>query len=98
MSSNTLAIVYRIYPGISKNPAIFPNNKFKLSEIALKSLICALSGVNYRFFALMDSCPPEYEELFKRLVPKERLEIHACQDRSNLATFMKQMNLLLRQD
>ena len=30
-----LAIAYRIYPGISKSPAFFPTDKFKLSEMCL---------------------------------------------------------------
>ena len=32
-----LTVAYRIYPKISRSPAIYRNDKFKLSEFCLKS-------------------------------------------------------------
>ncbi len=32
-----LTVAYRIYPKISRSPAVFSDNKYKLSQLCLKS-------------------------------------------------------------
>src|ERR1700683_3904958 len=80
-----LAIAYRIYPGISKSPAFFPTDKFKLSEMCLWSFKKALGGLRVKIWALLDGCPPEYETLFRETFQSDDLEILWLDKIGNLA-------------
>ena len=92
-----LAIAYRIYPGVSKTPAFFPTDKFKLSEMCLRSFKAALGGLNIKMWALLDGCPPAYEELFRGTFQSHELEILSLNKIGNLATFSLQIDLLTKQ-
>jgi len=92
-----LAIAYRIYPGVSKNPAFFSTDKFKLSEMCLRSFREALGGLKVKIWALLDGCPPEYEDLFRKIFPGNELEILSLNKIGNLATFSLQIDLLTNQ-
>jgi hypothetical protein len=92
-----LAIAYRIYPGISKSPAFFPTDKFKLSEMCLWSFKKALGGLRVKIWALLDGCPPEYETLFRETFQGDDLEILWLDKIGNLATFSLQIDLLTKQ-
>ncbi len=94
-----LTIAYRIYPKVSKTPAIYQDNKFALSELCLASLIRSIGDkIDYRFIALLDNCPQEYVNLFEKYIPEDRLEIIKLQGIGNGATFVMQIDLLLKQD
>lgn len=94
-----LTIAYRIYPKVSKHPPIFAEDKFALSELCLSSLIDSLAGnIDYKFIALLDKCPKEYEDLFKKYIPENRLEILNLPGIGNAGTFIKQIDLLLSQN
>jgi hypothetical protein len=92
-----LAVAYRIYPGISKTPAYFATDKFKLSQMCLASFRQALGGVNVKVYAILDDCPPEYEELFREVLKEFDLEVIKTQRIGNLATFSLQVDILTRQ-
>ncbi len=92
-----LAIAYRIYPGISKSPAFFSTNKFKLSEMCLHSFRNALGGLRVKIWALLDGCPPEYEALFRKMFHSNDLEILSLDKIGNFATFSLQIDLLTNQ-
>ncbi|MGO9336606.1 MAG: glycosyltransferase [Terracidiphilus sp.] len=92
-----LAVAYRIYPGVSKLPAFFPADKFKLAEMCLQSFKRALGGLRVQIWALLDGCPPEYEALFRQTFQSENLEIVSLQKIGNLATFSLQVDLLAAQ-
>ncbi len=91
-----LAIAYRIYPKVSKETPIFNDDKLKLSEMCLSSFVKTLN-VDYKFWALLDGCPKEYERLFQKYVPAERLTIIHTDSIGNAGTFSKQMDILLSQ-
>lgn len=93
-----IAIAYRIYPKVSKVPPIFPNDKYKLSELCLKSFANSLTGLNIKFYAILDGCPDEYEDLFKKYIFSENLEIIRLPGIGNAGTFHKQIEILLNQD
>lgn len=94
-----LTIAYRIYPKVSKRPPIFAEDKFTLSELCLSSLIGSFTEkVDYKFIALLDKCPKEYEDLFKKYIPENRLEILNLPGIGNAGTFIKQIDLLLSQN
>ena len=92
-----LAIAYRIYPGISKIPAFFSDNKYKLSRMCLRSFKSALGSLNVKVWALLDGCPPEYESLFREILAECDLEILSSNKIGNLRTFERQIDLLTKQ-
>jgi hypothetical protein len=92
-----LAVAYRIYPGISKSPAFFSADKFKLSEMCLQSFRRALGGLRVKIWAILDGCPPEYEALFRETFQDSDLEIISLNKVGNLATFSLQIDLLTAQ-
>ncbi len=92
-----LAIAYRIFPGVSKTPPIFQNNKYKLAHLCLKSFKESLGSLNAKIYVLLDNCPPEYEDLFQRYFEKEDLEIIRLKGIGNQATFKLQLEILLKQ-
>jgi len=92
-----LAIAYRIYPGVSKAPALFPTDKLGLAEICLRSFKRALGKLRIKMWVLLDGCPPEYESLFRRMFRPDELEIVSLNGVGNGATFSLQIDLLTRQ-
>lgn len=92
-----LAVAYRIYPGISKTPAFFSNDKLKLSELCLKSFKRSLGDLRVKIWALLDGCPAEYEELFLEVLGDAHLEIIRLGGVGNLSTFSLQIDLLTKQ-
>jgi hypothetical protein len=96
--SRKLAIAYRIYPSISKIPPIYPDNKYKLSELCLKSFSNALKGIDYHLWVILDNCPPEYNELFYKYFDETRVDLISTPGIGNAATFGKQLEILTEQD
>ncbi len=98
MSKYDIAIVYRIYPGVSKVPPIFSHNKYKLSELCLASFRDALIGINFKLYVILDNCPPEYKLLFEKYFPNNDVEYIALPHTGNAGTFGMQMDILLSQE
>jgi hypothetical protein len=95
---NKLAIAYRIYPKISKVPAIHSDNKYNLSELCLSSFKDSLEGIDYKMWVLLDNCPSEYTNLFLKYFPKDRLEFINLSGIGNGNSFAKQIEILLSQN
>lgn len=98
MSKYDIAIVYRIYPGVSKVPPIFSDDKLKLSELCLASFKEALEGVNYKLYAILDNCPADYVSLFQKYFDREEIELIEVPQTGNAGTFGMQMDILLNQE
>jgi len=64
-----VAVAYRIYPRVSKIPAMFPEDKFRLAKLCLRSLRASLGGVRAKMFVLLDGCPREFEGLYAAYPP-----------------------------
>ncbi len=92
-----LAVAYRIYPGVSKNPAFFSTDKLKLSAMCLRSFHGALGKLKVKIWAILDGCPPEYEALFRSTFRDCELEIISLDKIGNLPTFSLQIELLTAQ-
>lgn len=91
-----IAIAYRIYPGISKSPAIHSDSKYKLSELCAASFSQSLVGIDYKMWVILDNCPDEYKALFHKYFTNiEFIETNAI---GNGLTFKKQIEVLLEQD
>ncbi|MEZ2348036.1 hypothetical protein [Terriglobus sp. RCC_193] len=92
-----IAIAYRLYPGVSKIPVVHATDKFQLSQLALESFRRALGGLNFKIWALLDGCPPEYPDLFRRVFTQDELELVDVASAGNLKTFSMQIDLLTQQ-
>lgn len=98
IDKHDIAIAYRIYPGVSKVPPVYSDNKYKLSELCLKSFKRALEGVNAYLYVIFDNCPEEYHLLFDKVLDGIDKEYIDTQGIGNGATFKMQMDILLNQD
>jgi hypothetical protein len=96
-SKYDLAIAYRIYPRVSRNPPIYKDDKYKLAEFCLKSFKESLGSLNVKIWALLDGCPPEYESLFKKYFDQNNLVIMHLNAIGNKATFDLQIKILSEQ-
>lgn len=93
-----IAIAYRIYPKISKETAIYSDNKYLLSEFCLYSFAKSLKGIRAKIFVILDNCPSEYDDLFKKYLKDFDYELIQKDGIGNAETFNLQMDLLLNQD
>lgn len=93
-----LAIAYRIYPKVSKVPAIHSDNKYELSRVCLESFYNAMKNVKAYVFIILDGCPPEYKALFEKTLIGIDYEFIDKEGVGNAQTFSLQMDLLLSQD
>ncbi|MFZ1021719.1 MAG: glycosyltransferase family 2 protein [Halobacteriota archaeon] len=92
-----IAVAYRIYPKVSKVPPVFPDDKYKLAELCLKSFKDSLGALKVKLFVLLDNCPPSYEDLFTRYFDEHDVELIRLNGVGNHATFDMQITLLLDQ-
>lgn len=92
-----LAVAYRIYPGVSKTPAVHADDKLRLAELCLRSFREALGDLRVKVWALLDGCPPPYEALFRRHFDADALELVPLDRLGNAGTFALQLRILLEQ-
>lgn len=95
--SSKIAVAYRIYPGISKKPAYFSDDKRKMAELCFFSLIKALGNCEYHIWVILDNCPVSYEDIFTKHCLKEKLTFIHDKGIGNALTFEHQLNILLEQ-
>lgn len=99
MKSNfDIAVAYRIYPGISKVPPVFSDNKLKLSELCFSSFVDSIGDLKVKLFVLLDNCPEIYKQVFTKYFPEENIEFIELNGIGNNGTFKKQMEILLNQN
>ena len=94
-----LAVAYRIYPKVSK-PSLglpFADDKLHQAELCVRSFARAVASLKVKIWAVMDSCPPEYEAMFQRYFAPENLVLVPLSKAGNFGTFSKQMDILLSQ-
>lgn len=93
-----LVIAYRIYPKVSKVPPVYPDDKYKLADFCLRSFKEGLGNLKVKIYALVDACPPEYQDLFKKYFSPDELELVIYDERQgNYGTFKEQIRILLEQ-
>ena len=93
-----VAVAYRIYPMISREPALFPNDKYKLARLCLKSFKESLGSLKVKIWAMLDNCPKEYEALFKEFFDDNDLTILNYQNLGAFKSFNTQIKILLEQN
>jgi Glycosyl transferase family 2 len=99
MNSCDLAIAYRVYPKVAESALGLPfsDDKFRLSEICLRSLKQSLGGLRVKVWVVLDGCPDEYADLFRKYFEPQELILVPLPGVGNQATFKKQIEILLRQ-
>jgi hypothetical protein len=99
MNAYDVAVAYRIYPKVAEAATTFPSgdDKYRLSEICLKSFKESLTGLRFKIWVLLDGCPPEYADLFTKYFDRNDLTLLNLNGIGNQATFRKQIEILLEQ-
>jgi hypothetical protein len=95
-----VAIAYRIYPKVAK-PALglpFSDDKYQLAEVCLESFRRSLGGLQVKIWVLLDGCPPNYADLFRKYFEPEDLTFIPLQGVGNYQTFNRQIEILLEQN
>lgn len=101
MKKFDLHVALRVYPGISKNPFVFSNDKLRLFKLGLYSLKECLEDVRYKITVILDGCPSSYEEAVKNIFGEKaattylRKQGKADSFVGNAGTFNKQLEILL---
>jgi hypothetical protein len=93
-----VAVAYRIYPRVSKIPAMFPEDKLQLARLCLRSFRASLGTVRAKMFVLLDGCPPESGDIFTECFNSSDLELIRFDGVGNRQTFSRQIEILLKQD
>jgi len=71
-----IVVAYRIYPKMSGTCGLFKNDeKYEMSHLCLKSFVEATAYLHVKMIAILDSCPDEYELLFRKYYNDEDLKI-----------------------
>lgn len=95
-----LAVAYRIYPKMAK-PALglpFSEDKYRLAEACLRSFRRSLGTLRAKVWVLLDGCPPEYEDLFRKYFTEKDLILMPLPGVGNHQTFLKQIEILAGQE
>jgi hypothetical protein len=95
-----VAVAYRVYPKVSKSAQSLPfgDDKGLMAETCLKSFKDSLGSLRVKFWAILDGCPQEYEEFFRKHVDSADLVILKPNGEGNGATFSRQLDILLQQN
>ncbi len=94
-----LAVAYRIYPKVSKpsHGLPFDSDKLRQAELCLRSFKRSLGTLRVKIWAILDSCPDTYVDLFRRYFSPEDLVLVLLDQAGNHGTFSKQLDILLMQ-
>ncbi len=92
-----IAIACRVcsIPSTTK-PPIFAEDKFKLVEFCLKSLKASLGNLRAKMWVVLTG-PPEYEQMFEKVWPKEDLVVLSVGRIGNPRSLQKQIDILTAQ-
>lgn len=94
-----LVVAYRVCPFVSKTCGLYDEkDKFDLFKLCLRSFANAINGIKVKIIAILDTCPPEYEKLFKEYFLDDDLEIIKLNNAGNEGTFEKQIDILSTQN
>src|SRR4051812_42796696 len=84
-----LAVCYRIYPGVSRDPLFGFKEKLPLARLNLETFKESLGGLKIKLWVLLDNCPPTYAELFKSIFPDTAMELIPLAGEGNGPTFRR---------
>ncbi len=95
-----ITIILRTYEGTkpSKTRALYPDDKYKLVELCLSSLIHSLGKLKAKFIAILDNCSKKWEDLFRNYVEDNDLQIINLNSAGEIGSYELAIKLLLSQD
>jgi len=89
-----LAVCYRIYPGVSRDPVFGFKEKLPLVRLNLETFRESLGDLKIKLWVLLDNCPGEYGALLKELFPDTTMELVPLPGVGNGPTFQRQVEIL----
>ena len=92
-----LAVCYRIYPRVSRDPVFGFKEKLPLVRLNLETFSASLGDLKIKLWVLLDNCPPPYAELVQSLFPDVPMELIPLGGEGNGRTFRRQVDLLSAQ-
>jgi hypothetical protein len=92
-----LAVCYRIYPGVSRDPIFGFKDKLALTRLNLETFREGIGNLKIKLWVLLDKCPPAYAELVKSIFPETSMELIPLDGEGNGATFIRQVEILSAQ-
>ena len=92
-----VAVCWRIYPGVSKDPLFFKEDKYRLARLSFLSFLKSAEGLRIKYFILLDGCPDSFESIFTENVPSADIELIRTSSIGNASTFRRQTEILSRQ-
>src|SRR5277367_4796621 len=92
-----LAVCYRIYPGVSRNPIFGFKDKLALVRLNLETFRESLGDLKIKLWVLLDDCPPAYAELLKSIFPETPMQLIPLNGEGNGRTFARQIDILTAQ-
>src|SRR6266849_3107976 len=100
MNNFDVAIAYRIYPKVAESARGFPfaDDKLRLSEICLRSFKKSLGDLRIKLWVLLDGCPDDYADLFRKYFGAQELVLVPLQGAGNQGCFAKQIEMLIAQE
>ncbi len=99
MNTCDVAIAYRIYPKVAESALGFPfgDEKLRLSEACLRSFKESLGSLRIKLWVLLDGCPDDYADLFRKYFGAHELVLVPLQGAGNQGSFAKQIEILIAQ-
>ncbi|WP_276482222.1 hypothetical protein [Paraflavitalea pollutisoli] len=92
-----LAVAWRVYPGISKQPLIHANDKLQLVRTCLASFLQSVGDLKVKYYLILDGCPPVYEAMIETLFAHQAYTAVRTDAIGNHRTFALQIDLLTQQ-
>jgi hypothetical protein len=92
-----LAVCYRIYPGVSRDPVFGFKDKLPLVRLNLETFKEGLGDLKIKMWVLLDNCPPTYVELVESIFSGTPMELISLGGEGNGATFIRQVDILSTQ-
>src|ERR1700683_5208328 len=92
-----LAVCYRIYPGVSRDPVFGFKDKLALTRLNLETFHERLGDLKIKLWVLLDNCPPAYTKLLKSIFPDTPMELIPLGGEGNGRTFVRQVEILSAQ-
>lgn len=92
-----LAVAYRICSKVSQSASPFGEDKRILAETCLRTFRDSLGSIRARMWVILDSCPPDFEEMFRRYFDERDLQFLRVENAGNAGTFRMQIDTLAEQ-
>lgn len=88
-----IAVILRVFPGLSKPDPLGLEDKFALFKLCLDSFKKSVGDKHIRLEVLLDTCPQEYATLIRQLPENFEIYLHEFDRLGNGGSFQKQIEI-----